>query len=226
MIALGCGPATQLAQVASLNPEITFTGLHLSEQMLASGRAYCTAQNIDNVNLRVGDITQLTGFADQSVDGIISTMTLHQLPEFNMLESTFSEISRVLKADGALYLVVFGRLTSPKSCKFVAHLNAEHQPQAFTEDYQASLHAAFLFSEYQQLTQQILPGHISIFGTFPIPMLTIIKSPDRPLPQALKNRLCDMRVNLPTKYRRELKDMCIFTSFGGLKNDPFRADKN
>ena len=31
---LGCGPATQLAQVAQLNPDISFVGVDLSKEML------------------------------------------------------------------------------------------------------------------------------------------------------------------------------------------------
>ncbi len=219
---LGCGPATQLAQIAQLNPNITFTGLDLSEDMLESGREYISANHIDNVRLQTGDITNLEDFSDQSVDGIISTMVLHQLPELHLLESTFNEITRILKPEGALYLVDFGRLKSPKSCHFFSHLNADHQPTVFTDDYQASLHAAFLFKEYQQLTKDILPSHISVFGSFPIPMLTIVKSPDQQLSNQTRQQLFNMRQNLPQHYRKELDDIRFFMWLGGMKNDPFK----
>jgi len=222
VIDLGCGPATQLAQVAELNPNIQFTGIDLSEEMLESGRTYLADRGVSNVDLKYGDITKLTNISDKSVDGFMSTMVLHQLPDFSMLASTFSEIERCLRPEGAVYLVDFGRLKSPKSCKFFSHLNAAHQPQAFTEDYQASLHAAYLFEEYQQLTSKLMPVYIQVYGSFMVPMLTIIKSPDQPIPDALRKRLIKMRKELPKSYRNELDDIRLFMYFGGMKNDPFK----
>ena len=223
VIDLGCGPATQLAQIAALNPSIQFTGLDLSEEMLESGRKYLSELKIENVDLKLGDITNLVDYADNSVDGVISTMVLHQLPEFSMLESTFREVTRVLKPNGAVYLVDLGRLKSPKSCNFFAYLNAEHQPKAFTEDYLASLHAAFLFKEYQQLTSRTLPSHVRTFGTFLMPVLTVVKSPDRVINQELREQLSSMRNTLPRNYRNELDDIRLFMYLGGMRNDPFKG---
>ena len=222
VIDLGCGPATQLAQVAELNPNIEFTGIDLSEEMLDSGREYIVERKIDNITLKKGDITNLADFADLSIDGIISTMVLHQLPEFEMLKATFKEVARVLKPNGAVYLVDLGRLKSPKSCKFFAYLNGARQPQAFTEDYLASLHAAYLFEEYKKLSTEILPPHIDVFGTFLMPVLTVVKSTDHPLPSTLRKQLSCMRHELPKSYRNELDDIRLFMYLGGLKNDPFR----
>lgn len=222
IIDLGCGPATQLCQVAELNPDIQFTGIDLSEEMLQSGREYLSERGVTNVELKYGDITKLSDIVDNSIDGFMSTMVLHQLPEFSMLEATFREIARCLKPEGAVYLVDFGRLKSPKSCKFFSHLNAEHQPQAFTEDYQASLHAAFLYEEYQKLTADLMPSQVHVHGSFIVPMLTIVKSPDRPIPDALKQKLAEMRKDLPKNYRNELDDIRLFMYFGGMKNDPFK----
>jgi len=222
VIDLGCGPATQLAQIAELNPGIQFTGIDLSEEMLESGRQYISDLGITNVKLQLGDITNLVDYVDSSIDGVISTMVLHQLPEFQMLEATFREVARVLKQDGALYLVDLGRLKSPKSCKFFAHLNAAHQPEAFTEDYLASLQAAFLFEDYQQLTAKILSSQIKVYGTFLMPVMTVVKSADRPIPDDLRNKLALMRRALPKNYRNELDDIRLFMYLGGLRNDPFR----
>src|SRR5204863_5016089 len=40
VVDLGCGPATQLAMVARLNPEVRFTGIDLSDEMLDRARAH------------------------------------------------------------------------------------------------------------------------------------------------------------------------------------------
>lgn len=221
VIDLGCGPATQLTQIAELNPGIKFTGLDLSGEMLERGRKYIASRGVKNIELQTCDITQLVNFEDRSVDGVLSTLALHHLPDLSLLESAFREITRVLKPGGAVYLVDFGRLKSPKSCKFFSHLNAAHQPQVFTEDYQASLHAAFLFEEYQQITAAIMPPQTRVYGTFMVPMMTIVKSPDQQISQKLRIRLSEMRKALPKSYRKELDDIRLFMNLGGMKNDPF-----
>lgn len=223
VIDLGCGPATQLAQVAALNPEIQFIGLDLSEEMLDSARLYLDDLGIHNVDLRIGDITDLKGFQDQSIDGLISTMAFHQLPELPMLRDTFSEAARVLKPDGAVYFTDFGRLKSPKSCHFFAHLNAAHQPPVFTEDYLASLHAAFLLQDYVELCEEQLPSHIKVHSSFLVPLLVAVKSPDKPISPELRQTLIAMRNDLPKNYRNELDELRMFMRLGGLHNDPFRA---
>src|SRR4051794_19848060 len=40
VVDLGCGPATQLAQIATLNPDIQFTGIDLSQRMLDDARSH------------------------------------------------------------------------------------------------------------------------------------------------------------------------------------------
>ena len=218
---LGCGPATQLAQIAAMNPGISFTGVDLSEAMLNAARDHVAGLGLMNVEFLLGDITDMRDIGDRSVDGVISTMTLHHLPTIDHLRACFSEIARVLKPEGAVYLVDFGRLKSLKSIKFFARLNEAHQPLVFTEDYEYSLRAAFLFDEFKGLTEQELPSHVRALSTFLVPMLTVIKSADRPLAADFVARLRQMRRDLPVRYRRDLDDLRLFFRLGGLANDPF-----
>src|SRR4029434_392629 len=93
VIDLGCGPATQLAQIASLNPESEFVGIDLSPTMLARARNHVAACGLTHVTFSAGDITSLSQIADQSVDAVISTMVLHHLPTREHLAACFKEIS-------------------------------------------------------------------------------------------------------------------------------------
>ena len=135
---LGCGPATQLAQIAALNPGISFLGVDLSDEMLGEARTYLDARAVTNVRLMKADVTALDGIRPKSVDGVISTMCLHHLPTREHLRRCFGEIRRVLKPGGALYLVDFGALKSLKSVLSFAYLNAGHQPYLFSRDYERS----------------------------------------------------------------------------------------
>jgi ubiquinone/menaquinone biosynthesis C-methylase UbiE len=218
---LGCGPATQLAQIAELNPGIRFTGLDLSPTMLADAEKHVQALGLGNVAFREGDITTLGGIADGSMDAVISTMALHHLPTMQRLEDCFASIRRVLKPGGALYLTDFGRLKSLKSVIFFAYMNARHQPHIFSLDYERSLRAAFLKEEFETLAARSLPQDAQLVSTFKVPFLVTIKTQDRPLPEELRARLKAMRRALKPRYRRDLDDLRTFFRLGGLGNDPF-----
>lgn len=220
---LGCGPATQLAQIAELNPDIRFIGVDLSSTMLADAEKHVQALGLSNVSFRQGDITTLDGLPDASADGVISTMALHHLPTFGHLENCFAAIKRVLKPDGALYLTDFGRLKSLYSVIFFAYMNAKHQPHLFSLDYERSLRAAFLYEEFAQLTSRYFAPRARAVSTFKVPFLVTVKTQDQPLPPELLDRVRQMRKALPRKYRGDLDDMRIFFRLGGLANDPFSA---
>ncbi|MHB1084763.1 MAG: class I SAM-dependent methyltransferase [Thiobacillus sp.] len=218
---LGCGPATQLAQIAQFNPDIQFTGIDLSPNMLADAEQHVDALGLPNVIFRQADITRLEAFDDQSMDAVISTMALHHLPTLDHLNTCFAEVRRVLKPGGALYLADFGRLKSLHSVIFFAYLNARYQPHLFSLDYERSLRAAFLKEEFEALTATYFPPGAQLVSTFKVPFLVVIKTADHPLPDVLRQRIATMRTALRPRYRRDLNDMRSFFALGGLKNDPF-----
>jgi ubiquinone/menaquinone biosynthesis C-methylase UbiE len=219
---LGCGPATQLAQVAQFNAATAFTGLDLSPTMLEDAARHVAALGLTNVGFRHGDVTRLEGIADGSVDAVISTMALHHLPTLGHLEACFAEIARVLRPGGAVYLTDFGRLKSLKSVIFFAYMNAKHQPHIFSLDYERSLRAAFLKEEFESTAGRQLPAGVALVSTFKVPFLVILKTADKPLPEDLRQRLRAMARALKPRYRRDLTDMRMFFALGGLRNDPFK----
>ena len=222
VIDLGCGPGTQLAQIAQLNSDIEFTGIDLSAAMLSDAERHVRDLHLRNVRFRHDDITRLESIDDQSTDAVISTLTLHHLPTPQLLGTCFAQIRRVLKPGGALYLTDFCRLKSLKSVLYVAYMNARHQPHIFSLDFERSLRAAFLKEDFAAMAAQYLPTDVAVVSTFKVPLLVIIKTADNPLPDSLKQRLATMRGALLPRYRRDLNDMRMFFAFGGLKNDPFR----
>lgn len=223
VIDLGCGPATQLSQVAQLNPNISFHGIDLSPAMLESAEAHIKELALDNVQCSQGDITRLDQIPDHSADAVISTMALHHLPTYNHLQDCFSEIERILKPGGAIYLTDFSRLKSLKSVMYFAYMNAKHQPHLFSLDYERSLRAAFLLENFRSAAQERLPHQIQIISTFMMPLLVLLKTEDKPLPEILRAKFRNMRKALPPHYRRDLDDMRVFFRLGGLGNDPFSS---
>jgi len=222
VVDLGCGPATQLAQIAGLNPDVSFLGVDLSERMLADAKAHVQQLGLTNMEFEQGDITALETLPEQSADGVISTMALHHLPTLHDLQICFGQIGRILSNDGALYLVDFGRLKSLKSVLFFAYMNRKYQPHLFSLDYERSLRAAFLREDLVRAAAEELPKNARVYSTFAMPILTVVKTADKPINDTLRQRLRKMRKGLLPRYRRELDDIRLLFRLGGLHNDPFR----
>lgn len=216
---LGCGPATQLAMVARLNPETRFIGIDLSDEMLNKARAHIEQQNLTNVEFRQGDITQLSSVADASIDAVMSTVVLHHLPDLAALERTFAEIKRVLKPGGGMYLVDFGHLKSEKSIKDFAYQYADRQAELFTLDYLYSLRAAFWPQDFFSLYQKHLATSGKFYKTFVMPFMMVVKSnARREADPVLLGQLRELKRTMPGYHQTDLKDLMLFFRLGGLKS--------
>jgi len=220
---LGCGTATQLAQIAQLNPQTAFLGLDLSEEMLGNARRHVASLGLSNVEFIHGDMTCLSGLEDCSFDGVICTMALHHLPAEEDLRGCFQEITRVLKQDGAVHLIDFGRLKSLKSVIFFAYMNRANDPHLFSLDYERSMRAAFLFEDFVRLAGEELPSHVKVYGTSKVALLTLLKTPDRaPLTEKQQAEVFAIKNRIEHRYQSILNDIRRLFRLGGLKgNDPF-----
>lgn len=214
---LGCGPATQLAMVARLNPDVHFIGIDLSDEMLAKAREHVTAEGLGNVTLHRGDITDLRDFPDGSADAVMSTVVLHHLPDVPALERVFAEVARVLKPDGGLYLVDFGRLKSAKSIEYFAYQYADRQPELFTLDYLYSLRAAFSRSDFERLAARYLGSRARVYAMFLLPYMVAVKSSARRVKDAnIQRKLRSVRERLPHHHQRDFNDLARFFRTGGM----------
>ncbi len=221
IVDLGCGPATQLAQVARLNPDAHFLGVDLSREMLSNAEQHLRNQELKNVELMCGDICALDSIQSSSVDAVMSTMALHHLPTVDALTQCFSEMRRILKPGGAIYLADFGRLKSLRSMIFFAYMNKNHQPHVFSLDYERSLRAAFLRSDFIRLSKMEFGPCVSVVSSWGVPVLVLVKTEDREVSPWVADELRRMRRNLSIKYRRELDDIRFLFWMSGLRNDPF-----
>ncbi|ROR34718.1 class I SAM-dependent methyltransferase [Inmirania thermothiophila] len=214
---LGCGPANQLALVAALNPQTHFLGVDLSAEMLARAEARIAERGLANVALRRGDITELRGLEDGSVDAVISTVVLHHLPDEAALARCFAEIARVLRPGGGIYLVDFGRMRSEASMRAFAWQHARRQPELFTLDYFHSLRAAFRVEDFGAALARHLAGRARLYRTALVPYMVAVKSPPRrPPDEAARARLRALAQAMPPHQRRDLRDLRLFFRLGGL----------
>lgn len=216
---LGCGPATQLAMAARFNPEVRFTGIDLSEEMLGRARDYVAAQGLRNVDFATGDITDLRSVADGSVDAVFSTVAAHQLPDVAHFDRMVAETARILKPGGGVYIVDFTRLKSEKSIQYFAHQYADRQPELFTIDYLNSLRAAFTLKEFETAVERCLAGRAAVYSTFMMPFMAAIRSPSRnPGSAELRKALGKLRESMPGHHRKDLQNLIFLFRLGGMKS--------
>ncbi|MDA8093098.1 MAG: class I SAM-dependent methyltransferase [Betaproteobacteria bacterium] len=175
---LGCGPANQLVQVARLNPRAHFTGLDAAAGMLAQARETVRRGGVTNIEPVHGDMTTLSGFDDGSFDAVMSTLSLHHLPDEAALVRTMQAARRVLKPDGAIYLIDFGRLKRAATQRFLAEDRRDLQPDAFTRDYLNSQRAAFSVGELSRAAQAF-GDRLSKYETALAPFMVVFRTSAR-----------------------------------------------
>lgn len=223
VIDLGCGPARILIQMAKVNPEISFLGIELSDGMLRLAAENIKRENINNIDLRKADFTELSFLKDKEVDGVMSTLTLHHLPSKTHLNKCFLEIRRVLKDDGALFLYDLAR---PKTEKTILQLaydqTAANGAPEFGLDSERSWRAAYLPSDFSSVANAVFADRqIEVHATWLVPVMMMLKTKDRVLPNQKIEHLRELRKNLIQKHRTELDQLRYFFKLNGLGNDPF-----
>jgi len=217
IVDLGCGPATQLAMVAELNPACSFIGVDLSEEMLGKARAHVDALGLKNVSFLVSDITAIPQLATGSVDAVMSTVALHHLPTSDHLDRAFGEAARILKPGGGLYLVDFGHLRSEKSISYFAYQYEAQQHELFTLDYLYSLKAAFPLEVFRRTYAKHFADRAKLFSTFMMPFMVAVKSPSRHGKDAsLRATLAELYDRMPRYHQKDFKDLTVFFGLGGL----------
>lgn len=214
---LACGPANQLVQIARLNPQACFIGIDASSEMLDHARATLDRCQTRNIKLQAGDICCLKDFADASVDAVISTLSLHHLPDEASLRACFREIRRVLKPGGGVLLIDFGRLRRQQTQEFFATDRTDLQLPVFTQDYRNSLRAAFSQKEFRSAASELGP-EVLIQRTWIAPFMIALKSPPRRTPDASdQQRASRLFATLQPEQQRDFRDFARFAHFGGME---------
>lgn len=202
---LACGPANQLVQVARLNPRAHFIGLDASANMLDRARATLERCAMGNVELVAGDMTRLTDIGNAEMDCVICTMSLHHLPDLAALAATMREVRRVLKPDGGLYIVDFGRFKRASTQRFFAQVRRDSQSVQFTQDYLQSLKAAFSVRELSEAVALLGPGIVRHLTPL-APLMVVFTSADcRHLDAATERLAQELYGRMTTAQRRDFQ---------------------
>ena len=110
IIDLGCGTGSQLLQLARLAPGRELIGIDLDTAILERARGKFTAAGV-SARLLHGSADALS-LDDTSVVVAITSLVLHHLPPATRLR-TLMELVRVLRPNGRLVVVDWGKPTGP-----------------------------------------------------------------------------------------------------------------
>jgi ubiquinone/menaquinone biosynthesis C-methylase UbiE len=98
---LGCGAGQLVLEMARRAPGLHVTGIDLSDQLLTDARQAAQQAGLEGrVAFRLGNVEAIP-FPDQSLDLVISTMSLHH---WTNPVKVLNEVDRVLKPGGAFYI--------------------------------------------------------------------------------------------------------------------------
>jgi ubiquinone/menaquinone biosynthesis C-methylase UbiE len=202
---LACGPAHQLTQIARLNPDVCFVGLDASPTMLQCAQSTLAHAGVSNVELVQGDMIRLSNLEDASMDGVICTMSLHHLPDQTALCAALHEVRRVLKPQGRVYLMDFGRLKLLGTQRFFA--DDLRQSAQFTEDYFNSLRAAFSVEELSAAVTPLGPDvqrHVTMLA----PFIVVFRSAfQRPIDPQTLQRAKEAFANLSAAHQANFRSV-------------------
>lgn len=213
---LACGPANQLAQLAGVNPDARFIGVDLSAEMLRKAADVAARHQLANVEFYRADIARLEGFADQSVDVVVSTLSLHHLPDPPTLAAVFREVGRILKPDGRVYISDLGCLRSERAIAEFAGQYAEQQPEVFNLDYLNSLRAAFSVADFRQAIRP-LAHRVRLYSTLLVPYMLVVKSqPTAALDDIKRERIRNIEAAMSAQQRSDLRMLRLFFRMSGL----------
>lgn len=125
LLEVGCGGGQLLIELAERRPDLSLTGLDLSDGQIARARAR-TAHFGGRVNCVVGSALDLP-FEDGRFDGVLSVASLKHWPDPHL---GLSECARVLRPGGRMLIVEADRSCTPEDAQ--AFVESWKVPAPFT----------------------------------------------------------------------------------------------
>ena len=220
VIDLGCGPANLLIELALLNPGARFIGVDLSREMLRLASDLRDSSNAENVTFIHADITKNIGMATGAADVVMSTLSLHHLPEQRLLEDCCVEAARLLRQGGQIHLMDFGGLKRVATTEYFARERTAGLTPFLAEDYRNSIYAAYRLDDLRTLTRHFdtaSPGAraVSTLGVPFLMALTSLQSAAMP-PKPQQMRLRDYWQGMQQQQKKDFDAMRLFFKLSGL----------
>jgi ubiquinone/menaquinone biosynthesis C-methylase UbiE len=212
---LGCGPGLLLGSIAALNQQASFIGVDRSAAMIETGRELLSRLNHSNVDFRIDDMTALSFVESGSVDVVLSSMSLHHLPDTHHLRRCFEAMERVMAPGARVFISDFGRLKRLESVEYF--VRRARNESRLEHDYRESLWAAFSTAEFSDALTSRMRQKISIYATAVTPMMVVLMTPFAG--SAVADGWTGRRASraLPRNCRADYFQLRLFFRLGGMR---------
>lgn len=178
VVDLACGPANLLIEMAKLHPEANFIGVDLSPEMLRWAEELKASSSVTNVQFIEADITDIRALKSDSADLVMSTLSLHHLPNQSLLGNCFSEIARILRPGGHVHLMDFASLKRSATARYFVYERTKGLGAFLAKDYEYSLRAAYHLEDFERMAAilQASVPNLLVRKTFGVPFLMAVSS--------------------------------------------------
>ncbi len=150
---IGFGTGLMLKKLANLFPDMKFTGIDLSEEMLKKARG--VVGSCPNVELMLLDLYELESyFEDKKFDLITWILGLHHCNTVEDAERAISILLNLLKPGGILFVFDLERPKLQKFARYLSEFNLDVNLAYIQNSYQ-SQRAAFSYNEVENILSNI-----------------------------------------------------------------------
>ncbi len=102
---LGCGSGQLLCKIASAMPQMQFTGVELSSDMLCFAEQTTARQGVENVSFVEGSWFDLDGLEPQTYDLITWHLALHHCETGDDVVRVLDQVASLVKPGGTVFLL-------------------------------------------------------------------------------------------------------------------------
>lgn len=148
---LGCGSGQLLCKIARAMPEMHFTGVELSSDMLRFAERTVGERGVDNVSLMKGSWFDLNALGPRSYDLVTWNLALHHCQSGDEVLRVLDRVASLVKPDGTVFLVDIIRPKTERLAVQLADLYSHRWGSRFHQATLDSYRAAFTFDELDDL---------------------------------------------------------------------------
>lgn len=220
VVDLACGPANLLIELAKLHPDANFIGIDLSPEMLRWAEQLKTSVGITNVRFIEADITAIGALPSGGADIVMSTLSLHHLPDKDLLRRCFLEIARILKPGGHVHLMDFASLKRQATARYFVYERTKGLGEFLAKDYEYSLRAAYRLEDFAELLPVLRAKAPTarLHSTFGVPFLVALTTLGAPsLGTTQRSSLANYWSQMLPSQRADFSAMRTFFGLNGLK---------
>jgi ubiquinone/menaquinone biosynthesis C-methylase UbiE len=151
---LGCGSGQLLCKIARAMPQMQFTGVELSPDMLRVAGQTAEGHGVQNVSFIEGSWFDLDGFEPKSYDLVTWHLALHHCETGDEVIRVLDRMASLVKPDGTVFLVDIVRPKTERLAVQLTDLYSDRWGSWFQQATLASYRAAFTFDELEDILQR------------------------------------------------------------------------